>query len=727
MKKYIYYTFLFGMVLFGLACEQKIPGTLDYPFKILPKPQKIELLKGRGLDYGELTGIDLKNINKRPVMGVILSKVASSTDPGKKILTLIIDPELQETKDPEGYVMVIRKGNVTIKSTGEAGIFYGCQTLEQLLEDARDFETAIPACKTTDYPALRYRSVHFDVKHHLDKMNYYYQSIDRLARYKINAVIFEFEDKLGYKRQPLVAAPQAISIDEMAALTRYASERNIEISPLVQGLGHATFILKHEYYAPFREIPDKRWVFCPMEEGTYQVLFDLYRDAMDATPGSKYLHIGGDEIGDIGLCPRCKPTADEKGVMNLNLYWLNRVCEFIVENGRIPIFWDDMPLKQAGVYRTTYDEQIDDQEAARIWQEGEKNLTILIQDFPKKCVYMRWNYELGRLPGNIRALEWYMENNLPVMVATAAQTGAVLFPKDERTGNMTDGGLVAIQSFLRLANEKGIEGMLCTAWDDLSPHFETYWRGFIASAEYSWSPEGRSLEEFDKAYIQREYGFEEDDYMRSYALLTDAASFWSSAFVKIGDRTDIENALINLPGLAHWIPEAEKEKQKKKTDFSDILIELPDPKNPGKWTELYKVKLAGAEKILDGYPMTSKTLDEFYVKAERNKYHWELFKALNDFQITAPELLIALKQCDTTDQDRLSECKLKIQEALDGFDVAWENLKSVYSETRFIAYPDNYVPDRYFHYASQREDLSWMIQDEELIHKMVREWMSQIN
>ncbi len=203
-------------------------------------------------------------------------------------------------------------------------------------------------------------------------MDYYYRSIDRLARYKINAVIFEFEDKLRYERQPLVGAPQAISIDEMAALTRYARERHIEISPLVQGLGHATFILKHEEYAHLRELPYNRWAFCPLNEGTYQVLFDLYRDAIKATPGSRYLHVGGDETGNIGLCPRCKPTADKEGMLSLNLYWLKRVCEFAEENGRIPIFWDDMPLKEGGVYETTH-KDMDTGEAARIWKSGEKN------------------------------------------------------------------------------------------------------------------------------------------------------------------------------------------------------------------------------------------------------------------------------------------------------------------------------------------------------------------
>ena len=322
------------MVLSVLVLVIAAPGTgmadrqLPSPFIILPQPQTIILLDGQGLESGTLQHLLLTGNCTRPVTGEILSRLTIGKKAGKGTLTLILEKASPTLPSDEGYILTVSAEKAEIKATGEAGLFYGCQSLEQLLEDARDYHKPVPACRITDYPALSYRAVHFDVKHHLDHMNYYYQSIDRLARYKINAVVFEFEDKLRYRRQPLVGAPQAISIDEMAALTRYARERYIEITPLVQGLGHATFILKHDAYASLRELPWNRWAFCPLEEGTYQVLFDLYRDAIDATPGAKYLHIGGDEIGNIGLCPRCKPTADEKGMFSLNLTWLKRVCAF---------------------------------------------------------------------------------------------------------------------------------------------------------------------------------------------------------------------------------------------------------------------------------------------------------------------------------------------------------------------------------------------------------------
>ncbi len=110
-------------------------------------------------------------------------------------------------------------------------------------------------------------AVHFDVKHHLDHMNYYYESIDRLAKYKINAIVFEFENKLRYQERPLVGTSHAISIEEMHALSQYAADRHIEIIPLVQGLGHATFILKHEKYKSLREQEDNKWAFLSIKSG----------------------------------------------------------------------------------------------------------------------------------------------------------------------------------------------------------------------------------------------------------------------------------------------------------------------------------------------------------------------------------------------------------------------------------------------------------------------------
>jgi len=539
----------------------------------------------------------------------------------------------------------------------------------------------IPACTITDWPALAYRAVHFDVKHHLDTMKYYYDSIDRLAGYKINAVIFEFEDKLRYRRQPLIGAPQAISISEMAALTEYARQRHIEISPLVQGLGHATFILKHPAYAHLRERTESNWAFCPLAEGTYQVLFDLYLDAIEATPNSRYLHVGGDEVEDIGKCYRCKGTAEKEGVLGLNLYWLNRVCEFARQHGRTPIFWDDMPLLHAGVYITTLNTNIPADQAAEIWEKGRPILNSMIEKFPKDCVYMRWEYSMARQPGNIMALDWYRDNNLKAMIATAAQNGSPLLPCDDRVD--------VIKSFVELAWDRGITGMLCTAWDDASPHMETYWRGLIASAEYSWAAGKRTLPQYEVAYLQRAFGPECIGATNLYKQLFQTAdTYW---------RLNSEDA------------------------------GLPDLKNPGAWSGEHKDWLDEAVRAIETYKQTSRQLAELSKQTRRSRYHLELLTAINNFQITPANLMLALKQCDTNDQTQRQAGFKAVQAAIDEFEVTWGKLQKVYAQRRFISYPENYVKDRYWHYASTREDMSFMILNQQNYHPKVSQWLKEQN
>ena len=723
MKKGNYFSFSICLLILLISSCGLIAQKLPAPFMILPQPQNVTMLNGPGLEPGMLQHLVLKGDFLCPVMGDLLSGLSLEKETGKGTLILLLEKTIPGLNTEEGYTMTIYSDSVEVASTGEAGLFYGCQSLEQLLEDARDFNKQVPSCKITDYPVLSYRAVHFDLKHHLDHMNYYYESIDRLARYKINAVVLEFEDKLRYRRQPLVGAPQSISIDEMAALTRYARERHIEITPLVQGLGHATFILKHEEYAGLRELSWNKWAFCPLNEGTYQVLFDMYRDAIDATPGSKYLHIGGDEIGNIGLCPRCKPMADKEGMLSLSLYWLKRVCEFAKENGRIPIFWDDMPLKQGGVYESTWSDEVTSTAAAKAWEEGIPKLDSLLADFPKNCVYMRWNYSMASQPGNILALDWYKSHGLMAMIATATNTeGGMLFQEDERDKGKASTGIVTLRSFIQLAAKKKIPGMLCTAWDDKSPHMENYWRGFIAAAEFSWNPDGRTLEEYDNVWLQREFGISFPDYFSFNNQLRRGSVLWYEALFRHGSQMDEENALQSLPQIEHWLPPVEG-REKIQFDYTSKLIELPDLNSPGTWSKKYKNLIDRCLIEKNSYNELSDRLIELYNKSRRNRYYWSLSIALYNLQSAIPDLLLAMKESDSPDKIQQHAGLEDVGKAIKNFQEAWKELENVYGQTRFISYPPNYVPDRYFHLASQREDLTWMIQPEQLFLGMIEKWL----
>ena len=586
---------------------------LDKAFQLLPQPQSVEVLAGKGVMYTDLKFVLAAPGTPVPVLGVLTDGLPRAGRTGKGLFLQLSGQNVPDS--PEGYVLEVNDKGVTVTARTEAGLFYGCQTLEQLLEDSRDFGREIPRMKITDYPAIAYRAVHLDTKHHLDRMDYYYRMVDRLARYKVNAVIWELEDKLRFTRRPEIGAPNAISKQEMQALCRYAKERNVEISPLVQGLGHASFILKHHW--ELRENPASDWEFCPSDPRTYEVQFDLYRDALEAMPYGKYLHVGGDEITAIGIDDRCKATG--KTAFELQMVWLEKVCRFAVEHGRIPIFWDDIPLKYAGIWELVLSDK-SEEEVAKIWNTGK--LDEAIDQFPKECVYMRWKYEDATTPAHRLLLQWYHDKGLKVMGATAASAGDSPFMprRDTRSGY--------VKGFSQLVADNHLEGILATAWDDGSPHLETVWRGFIAQGEFGWNPSARDVKAFKKAHAQREYGFRpEDNRMEFLDDLEKGVFFFDSALVTSGRRNPAWGT----------------------TAFT--LMELPDKTKPGAWSELYKDKIAQARIEAGRYEKISEGIRMAKAEALRNRYALQIYEQTNNLQNYPVRLILALNVYDTAKDD----------------------------------------------------------------------------
>lgn len=658
-------------------------------FQILPKPQHIEELKGKGISGTDLQFIVNQSSGEMPVLGPILNALPQAEMPGKGVYLTITDKDVQESE--EGYVLSVNEKGVVIAARSEAGLFYGCQTLEQVLEDSRDYNCPIPAMKITDFPSIAYRAVHLDTKHHLDRMEYYYAMMDKLARYKINAVIWELEDKLRYTRRPEIASPNAISKQEMQALCRYAKERNIDVSPLVQGLGHASFILKHHW--ELRENPKSDWELCPSNPETYDLLYDLYADALEAMPYGKYLHIGGDEITAIGIDKRCKDTG--KTAFELQMYWLQNVCNYAKEKGRVPIFWDDMPLKYAGLW-TTILSDMSGEELDKAWNT--EKLDQAIELFPKDCIYMRWNYGDATKPAHMKLLNWYKEKGLQVMAATAASSGDSPFlPR-----NNTKAGF--IQGFSRLVVENHLAGILATAWDDGSPHLETVWRGYIAQGEFGWNPTGRTIDEFMEAHGQREFGFKAGENRMDFLKeLEEAFFFFDGALVESGRRNPAWGT----------------------TTFT--LIDLPDQEKPGEWAEKYKEKIIQAEKESLRFEKILKQLTDARKMARRNRYTLEVYEQNNYLQNYPVRLILALRDYDlATHEQQREEAQMKLAEVCSSFSPMRTRLEEVYSKTRFMEQPAGYIEDmnHHNHLSAKSQNSDWLFLYELPMVEKVQKWLN---
>lgn len=670
---------LSGFLLILGSCQTVTKS--EARFELLPSPSEMTISGQSKLDL-EMVEASFEKAKK-----AMLEK--GSLD-GIESFRFTLQPDLDLKK--EGYLMEISADQISIQAPADAGLWYGLMTLGQLIQDAKDQDAALPLVKIKDEPALDYRAVHLDVKHHLEKKEYYFELMDRFAAQKINAVIVEIEDKLQYELQPKVGSSDAFSISEWKELSDYAMARHIRISPLVQGLGHASFILKHPEYIPLRDDPESDWAFNPLNEETYKVQFDLYEDALKAFPYANYLHVGGDEVHTTG-------RNSGKSPLELQLIWLNRVSEYAAQRGLTPIFWDDMPLKNAEVYRSIYDSKLTKIQVDSIWSANEPNLNKYIDMFPKNCVYMRWNYDMPESPGNNRAIQWFTDNGLKVMGATAGQTRWNLMPLDQsNTNNIRDFALISIRN--------KADGLLLTLWDDDSPHFELYQRGISIFAEYTWGGEKRSVDQLHQAYRQRAFGPEFAS--AEHEFINDLG----------GPVADWKNLLLENRRDRNRL-------RKLENPINEAVISFPKLDSAGKWIEKYQSKITQAQANLAKVDSILQQIQEVKKSALRNTHQLEVYEQVAEVVQFSNRAIITLAELDEPSGEKREVAKSKLQQMEAEWTSIQNKVEEVYGKTRQLNKPEGYIldQDHHVHLANQALKFSdWQFYVEGLfLEKVERE------
>ena len=678
------------ITVFLIGCSNKIKN-LD-GFKLLPSVQEIEYNNDlSNLNFENIKFAHSDNNTELPIRLDFTNHIENN-----KQIESTIDYSIESNLNlnEEGYILNIFKNKISIIAKDEVGLFYAFITLDQLLEDSKDKNANLPMVSIKDYPLLKFRPIHLDVKHHMEKKSYYFNLIDHLAKQKINGIIVEFEDKLKYELRPEIGAPDAPSIDWWIEISEYANKRNIMINPLVQGLGHASFILKHEKNKHLRDVPDSDWAFNPLNSQTYDLQFDLYLDAIKATPYGKYLHVGGDEVHLL--------KREGKSELELNLIWLNKVCQFAEKHNRIPIFWDDMPLKHAGVYRPMFNSEISMEKVDEIWEKNELNLMQFIEKFPKNAVYMRWNYQKSDTYGNQKAMDWYMNNGLNVMGATAGQTRWTLMPQNQSN-------ISQIKSFAISSIEKNLEGLLLTLWDDDSPHFELYKRGIAAFSQYSWSGNKTTIEEFKTIYRHRTYG---PDFSNNEFAFIDKLEKPVSLWLNMLLEEKVRRAAIS----------------KEENPLETFIIDLPDLENKGMWSKKYFNKIKNAKASLLISKEVEETIDKLMENDSKNKYTLEVYKQVNELVKFSSNIIIALEKLDLSAEiDYEKTAFNEIRNFEDKFNSLRINFEEVYSKTRILNKPENYIldQDHHNHPANQTINFDWQFLSEKYFLKKIKNYISQ--
>ena len=296
-----------------------------------------------------------------------------------------LNPELGD----EGYLLEVRSNGLRISANKEQGIFYGYQTLMQMLPHDMDevlyVTVTLPECTVLDYPRFEWRGVHLDVSRHFFSVKFIKKYLDVMATYKMNKFHFHLTDDHGW-RLPSERYPRLNSVgswrvdrdnqpwghadapregeratyggyysrEELQDIIQYAAERCIEVVPEVEMPGHAAALLaaypqlscdgKGSTVATGPCWPSP--VMCAGNDSTLSLLFAVLDEVSEIFP-SKYIHIGGDEAFKDAwrACPKCQRRIQQEhlsGEEQLQSWLIAQVQRHLADKGKVIIGWDEI-------------------------------------------------------------------------------------------------------------------------------------------------------------------------------------------------------------------------------------------------------------------------------------------------------------------------------------------------------------------------------------------------
>src|SRR6185369_9164871 len=255
----------------------------------------------------------------------------------------------KEAIGAQAYRIDLARDRVTVTANAAAGLFYGVETLVQLLKP-RQGSLWLPEGRIEDWPDLQLRQIYWDDAHHLDRPETLRKAIRQAAFFKINGFALKLEGHFQFKSAPAVVEPYAMTPQEFQALTDYGLKYHVQLIPYLDGPGHIAFILKHPEYAKLREYPDSNYELCATKPDSYKLMFGMFQDLMDANKGGKYFYLSTDEPYYVGLAdnPQCHEGARAKelgSVGKMLAEFTTKTANYLHDHGRTVFFWGEYPMK----------------------------------------------------------------------------------------------------------------------------------------------------------------------------------------------------------------------------------------------------------------------------------------------------------------------------------------------------------------------------------------------
>ncbi len=311
--------------------------------------------------------------------------VARTKRPAQATFRLSMSKAIQGA---EAYRLEITPRQIQLQAAAPAGLFYGLQTLRQLLFQARG-TGALPCLVIQDRPRFPWRGMHLDVSRHFFPVPFIKRYLDVLARHKLNVFHWHLTDDHGWrleiKRHPrltafgawreprtgndwLYAPKRSMELakrtyggfytqDDVREVLRYAAARHIRVIPEIEMPAHSMAALDaypelscsgRPFEPPTEITPANEFTdpYCAGNEAVFSFLEEVLTEVMALFP-DRDIHLGADEARKTSwqACAKCQGRMRELGLKNeeeLQGWFMKRMAGFVTRHGKRPIGWDEM-------------------------------------------------------------------------------------------------------------------------------------------------------------------------------------------------------------------------------------------------------------------------------------------------------------------------------------------------------------------------------------------------
>jgi hexosaminidase len=343
---------------------------------IIPKPQQMTVGDGHfvldahaGISApGSKRGIEIAEFLRSEVQQQIGVKLPIGSGTKEQRIVLQIDPAVA---GDESYRLQVTAQGIRITASHDRGLFWGVQTLRQLLPTQRSTRVDIPLVDIRDQPAFGYRGTMLDVSRHFYPVAFVKKQLDLLSYYKINTFHWHLTDDQGWRieirKYPRLTEVGGWRIEadgkryggfytqeQIRDVVDYARKRNIMVIPEIEMPGHSTAAL-----AAYPELSCTRqplpvattWgvhkdIYCVGNEATFTFLQNVLDEVIALFP-APYVHIGGDEVPkdrwkDCASCQQLMHAQGLKDEEGLQSYFIKRMQRYLASKGKTLIGWDEI-------------------------------------------------------------------------------------------------------------------------------------------------------------------------------------------------------------------------------------------------------------------------------------------------------------------------------------------------------------------------------------------------